>query len=103
MPLSEEQMIERLSKKNQKVRDCVNELEELLKKDVGGLLDKLLIVTFRKSLTKMEPQTCLSQAENSIEILEECVLLIKYEKQRREFEEDLKRIRSKGETKEQES
>jgi hypothetical protein len=37
---SESQVVERLSKLNTNVRDSVKEIEELLKKDTGGLLNK---------------------------------------------------------------
>jgi hypothetical protein len=95
---SESQVVERLSKLNTNVRDSVKEIEELLKKDTGGLLNKQVIVDSRKMVSSMDVDTNLTFVENTIDILEEYVLLFRTEKKRREAANELIRIQNKGDT-----
>jgi len=96
MPMSVEQLSEKLSKTNIKVSDSIKEMEVLMNKERGGLLDKNLLIQFRKNIFTMNIENSQSAAETCIEILEECISVCKAEKKRREVQNELIRIQKKG-------
>lgn len=103
MPNSETQAVERLSKCNMNLRDSIKELEVLMTRDTGELLNKPMLVEARKNVTKMDLDNCQTQLENVLEIIEEFVVVCKLERKRQEANTQLKRIKTKGETKNKES